>query len=624
MKRLHNAILSFLIHLICPRLTASKILSNPSSVSSILEAASAAVDKQPVINLVPAKVFLGGKTHTVADGNGLPCQTGRENVVDNNTWSVEEVLGCCASAESEEGDGKTCGGDLPPPVLLRRKRIGSMVQMTEDHALTSLAEASSAWDGGTGAWPQTPLAERIATVERLVEGLLERREDMANVLMMEIGKSRPTALDEVDRTIKFIREVIESIRNHSSNKSDGTITDFSENFDQVGSTYYFIRRAAIGIVLCLGPFNYPLNETYAALIPALLMGNVAIMKIPSVGGLVHLLSMEAFEEAGFPPGVMNFISGSGRKTMPPLMQTGEIDVLSFIGGSKAADELMKQHPEPHRLKVFLQLEAKNMGIFLADLWESDGEDAALERTVKEAVAGALSFNGQRCTAIKAIFVPRTHADDFVRRFVREVRKLESGLPWQTTEEGNYPTITPLPFPKRVEYMQSLISNAKLHGCKVVNEEGGVLVGGEDSTLMIPAILYPVTEKMDIFLSEQFGPVVPIIPYDNIDEIISYARDGKYAQQCAIFTSNGEGGIATMLLDKFSSIFGKITINSQCGRSPDVIPFSGRRSSAMGVMSISNSLAEFSVPTVVSYKAGTMSEDIAKTLRNESNFMRSLR
>mmetsp|Transcript_39121 Transcript_39121/g.91120 ORF Transcript_39121/g.91120 Transcript_39121/m.91120 type:complete len:468 (+) Transcript_39121:773-2176(+) len=462
------------------------------------------------------------------------------------------------------------------------------------------------------------LAGRIAAVERLIVGLLKKRGEMVDVIMLEIGKNRPAAEDEVDRTIVFIRKVIELIKEPAG---ENTIPDFSEKFRKIGSVYYFIRRAAIGIVLCLGPFNYPLNETYAAFIPALLMGNVAIMKIPTVGGLVHLLTMEAFEEAGFPPGAVNFISGGGRKTMPPLMRSGSIDALAFIGGSRAADDLIKQHPEPHRLKVFLQLEAKNAAIFLPDLWrDTDADYAALVRSAKEAAAGALGYNGQRCTALKTLFVPRAHADDFVERLVHEVRSLPMGMPWQMTDGKKYPAITPLPFPRRVDYMQSLIDDAVLKGAEVVNEAGGKVLGGKNSTLMVPAVLYPVREGMNVYLEEQFGPVVPVVPYDDISEIIQYARDGKYGQQCAIFTSNGNSGEATALVDVLSSIFGKIVLNSQCGRSPDNLPFSGRRSSAMGVMSIENSLKEFSVPTVVSYKDGTMSDDVAEVLLKESKFM----
>jgi len=97
------------------------------------------------------------------------------------------------------------------------------------------------------------------------------------------------------------------------------------------------------------------------------MGNIVILKIPTVGGLAHLLTMEAFKV--LPAGTINFISGSGRETMPVLMSSGLIDGLAFIGGSSAADKLIKEHPKPHRLKLFLQLEAKNMAIFMPDMFD---------------------------------------------------------------------------------------------------------------------------------------------------------------------------------------------------------------------------------------------------------------
>ena len=154
----------------------------------------------------------------------------------------------------------------------------------------------------------------------------------------------------------------------------------------------------------------PLNEMYAMLIPSLLMGNVAVLKLPAIGGLVHLLTARAFAQH-LPPGVINFVSGSGRQTMGPIMETGLVDVLGFIGGVKGAvcarvlcrlhvwrpcgarapssihaiihvltrhhpcthtrlrnccaamqDALIKAQPSPHRLKVFAQLEGKNLGI----------------------------------------------------------------------------------------------------------------------------------------------------------------------------------------------------------------------------------------------------------------------
>jgi glyceraldehyde-3-phosphate dehydrogenase (NADP+) len=145
------------------------------------------------------------------------------------------------------------------------------------------------------------------------------------------------------------------------------------------------------------PFNYPLNEMYAMLIPALLMGNTVVMKLPNIGGLAHILSAPAFA-AALPPGTVNFLTGSGRTTCVPVMASGRVDMLGFIGGSKAADALIDAHPAPHRLKVFSQLEGKNLGVVL--------RDADLDVAAAQCTQGATAYNGQRCTAIKLILVAR--------------------------------------------------------------------------------------------------------------------------------------------------------------------------------------------------------------------------
>merc|ERR1719181_2198570 len=101
------------------------------------------------------------------------------------------------------------------------------------------------------------------------------------------------------------------------------------------------------------------------MIPALLMGNTIVLKLPAVGGLAHILTADALA-AALPPGVVNFVTGSGRKTMGPIMKIGVVDCLGFIGGAKTMDALIAQHPKPHRLKVFSQLEGKNIAIVLKD------------------------------------------------------------------------------------------------------------------------------------------------------------------------------------------------------------------------------------------------------------------
>jgi glyceraldehyde-3-phosphate dehydrogenase (NADP+) len=180
--------------------------------------------------------------------------------------ATEEVIGCCAS-DSER---------LLPQV------IGKMPQMTTEQTLQVLDAAKQAWNGGSGTWPQMPLSERVATIDKFLVELEKQREDIVKLLMWEIGKNYKDAASEFDRTIQFAHQVMDVVK---------TDEDFlAASWQSIESTRAFVRRAAIGILLCLGPYNYPLNETYATLIPALLMGNIVLLKIPTIGGLSHLLT----------------------------------------------------------------------------------------------------------------------------------------------------------------------------------------------------------------------------------------------------------------------------------------------------------------------------------------------
>lgn len=266
-------------------------------------------------------------------------------------------------------------------------------------------------------------------------------------------------------------------------------------------------------------------------------------------------------------------------------------------------------------------------IFLDDLFAPESE-GLLDNSLTETITGTLSYNGQRCTALKLLFVPEQRASVFVDKFVAKVDAMTAGLPWQTHhgDDKSFSQITPLPNQKRVDYMKDLIEDAVSKGAKVVNKDGGSIVGGPGSTLMIPAVLYPVSPDMRVYSEEQFGPVIPITTYShpNLDTILEYGRNGQFGQQVSIFTAGQDGaGDAASMIDLFSHVFGKININAQCSRSPDSLPFSGRRSSAMGVMSVTDALKEFSIPTVVAYKDNDTNNAVLSSLEQSSRFLEKL-
>lgn len=471
--------------------------------------------------------------------------------------------------------------------------IGSFPLFGEREALAALDAAVRAWDTGRGAWPIMSVAERIAHVEGFVHRMIARRAEVVKLLMWEIAKSRADSEKEFDRTVDYIRDTIDALKD-----LDRTSSRFVIQQGIIGQ----IRRAPLGVVLCAGPFNYPLNETFTTLIPALIMGNTVVFKPPRLGVLLHRPLLEAFRDS-FPPGVVNTVYGSGRETMTPLMASGKVNVFAFIGTSKAADALKKAHPQPHRLRSVLGLEAKNPAIVLPD--------ADLDLAVRECVLGTLSFNGQRCTAIKIVFVHSKVADDFLRRFSSAVAELKVGMPW---EDGV--AITPLPEPGKPGYLAELVAEAVRLGGKVVND-GGATVRG---TFFYPAVVFPTSPASRLYREEQFGPVVPVLAFDSVEEPIRYVAESNYGQQLSLFGT--DAAVLARLIDPMVNQVCRLNINSECQRGPDAFPFTGRKDSAEGTLSVSDALRVFTIRTLVAAKANEVNKAIITRMVRDrlSNFL----
>jgi len=444
--------------------------------------------------------------------------------------------------------------------------------LTEKEVMVALDAAVKAYDYGRGHWPTLAVEERIRHVEDFALRIKEQRSAVVKLLMWEIGKSLADSEKEFDRTIDYIRDTIQALK-----ELDRVSSRFSIEQGVVGQ----IRRAPLGVALCMGPFNYPLNETFTTLIPALLMGNTVIFKPAKLGVLLLRPFLEAFQRA-FPAGVINTVYGEGSKIIGPLMASGKIDVLAFIGTSRVADILKKQHPRPHRLRCVLGLDAKNPGIVLPD--------ADLDLAVKECLLGSLSFNGQRCTALKILFIHKKIADSFLDLFGKAIEKMKCGMPW---EEGVQ--ITPLPEPNKPGYLRELIKDAEQFGARVVNAGGGSV----DRTFLYPAVVYPVTSQMRLYSEEQFGPVIPVCTFEDIEEPMQYMIRSNYGQQVSIFGKDPEA--IAKLIDPLVNQVCRVNVNSQCQRGPDSFPFTGRKDSAEGTLSISDALRVFSIRTLVATK-----------------------
>lgn len=521
-----------------------------------------------------------------------------ENIPE--TWRLEAPLeqrDYLVNGELRRWDGPLA--TVRSPVWLKHGNdeqqvvLGSAPLLDADTALSALDAAVQAYDKGRGAWPNMRVAERIQHVEAFLARMREQRQAVVKLLMWEIGKNLKDSEKEFDRTCDYIVDTINALKD---------LDRRSSRFELEQGTLGQIRRAPLGVALCMGPYNYPLNETFTTLIPALIMGNTVVFKPAKFGVLLIRPLLEAFRDS-FPPGVINVIYGRGRETVSALMASGKVDVFAFIGTHKAASDLKKLHPRPHRLRAALGLDAKNPGIVLPQV--------DLDNAVEEAVTGALSFNGQRCTALKILFVHEDVVDAFLDKFQRKLAALKPGMPW---EPGV--ALTPLPEPGKVDYLDGLVADATAKGARVLNEGGGHSRG----SFFYPAVLYPVKRDMRVYHEEQFGPLVPVVPYRDLQTVIDYVLDSDYGQQLSLF-GNDPATIGS-LVDIFANQVGRININAQCQRGPDTYPFNGRKNSAEGTLSVHDALRVFSIRTLVATRFQAANKElISEIIRNrQSSFL----
>ena len=178
------------------------------------------------------------------------------------------------------------------------------------------------------------------------------------------------------------------------------------------------------------------------------------------------------------------------------------------------------------------------------------------------------------------------------------------------------TLTPLPEPGKPAYLNDLIEDAKLHGAAVMNENGGTI----KETFFYPAILFPVNHKMKVYVEEQFGPIIPVIPFENIEEPIQYIIESTHGQQVSLFSKN-QAELAS-LIDPLVNQVSRVNINCQCQRGPDSFPFTGRKDSAEGTLSVVDALRSFSIRSLVAAKLTEENKHIINDIvsSHHSNFL----
>jgi glyceraldehyde-3-phosphate dehydrogenase (NADP+) len=513
----------------------------------------------------------------------IPSEYKIESLIHQESYLVNGKLQRWSGATSEVYSTISSTEEYQPTLL------GTIPTLGEKEALAALDAAVEAYHKGKGLWPTMKVVDRIACMEKFVIQMKTKRAEIVKLLMWEIGKNLPDSQKEFDRTVDYVFDTIEDYKQMDRD---------SAKFEKHQGVNAHIRRGPLGVVLCLGPYNYPLNETFALLIPALIMGNTVVFKPAKHGVLLISPLLEAFQNS-FPAGVVNIIYGRGRTVASPIMQTGKVDVLALIGNSTSANALQNQHPKSNRLRLVLGLEAKNPAIVL--------KDADLDLAISECIAGTTSFNGQRCTALKILYVHEDIVEEFNKRFSEQVDALKFGNPWV---EGVQ--LTPLPEPGKSAYIQELIDDAVVKGAKIINDKGGE----RTDNYIFPAVLYPVSAGMRVFEEEQFGPVIPVVPFKDIDVPLDDMAASNYGQQVSLFGKDVK--TLSALIDTLVNLVCRVNLNSSCQRGPDVYPFTGRKDSAVATLSVHDALRSFSIRTFVASKDNAYNNAILNELMKAKN------
>lgn len=451
------------------------------------------------------------------------------------------------------GEWKSSEKEIKIYSPINQEELGTVPAMSQ----AEVDEAMKAARAALPAWRALSAVERAAYLHKTAAILERDKEKIGTILAKEVAKGIKAAIGEVVRTADLIRYAAEEgLRITGQAMEGGGFEAASKNKLAV------VRREPVGVVLAIAPFNYPVNLSGSKIAPALIAGNVVMFKPPTQGSISGLLLAKAFEEAGIPAGVFNTITGRGSEIGDYIIEHKEVNFINFTGSTPIGERIGRL---AGMRPIMLELGGKDAALVL--------EDADLEHAAKQIVAGAFSYSGQRCTAIKRVIVLESVADTLVTLLQAEVAKLTVGDPFDNAD------ITPVIDNASADFIWGLIEDAQEKGAQAltpIKREGN---------LLWPVLFDQVTKDMKVAWEEPFGPVLPIIRVANVEEAIAFANESEFGLQSSVFTNDFKK--AFEIAEKLE--VGTVHINNKTQRGPDNFPFLGVKGSGAGVQGIKYSI-----------------------------------
>ncbi len=408
-------------------------------------------------------------------------------------------------------------------------------------------------------WGATPGHVRARLLRAAAERLREDRTTMAALIASEVGKPIADARVEADRAVGVFELAAEEIR-HLGGESYPA--DAYERPAGNEHRFLFSVRDPIGVVVAIGPFNFPLNLIAHKIAPALAAGNPVVAKPTSAAPFTTLRLAKHLADAGLPPGVLNVVVGPGGAVGNALVEHPRTRLITFTGSTAVGKGIAERAGRAAK-RVILEMGGMDPFVVL--------EDAPLDLVVPAAIRGAFAYSGQVCTASKRILVQESVAERFATAFAEKAAALRVGRALdEATEVG------PLIDATAVDRVDAMVEEARSRSAKVLTGGRRPEALGKGS-FYAPTVLDQVPEAARVVREEPFGPVAPVVRFHDVDDAVRIANGTPYGLQAAVYTRDLARGFT--LARRIRA--GGVHLNDPTNLRWDALPFGGVRDSGLG-------------------------------------------
>ena len=456
----------------------------------------------------------------------------------------------------DASDGKI----LPVQNPANGEQLDSVPSATEKDILGAIKNARN----GKRKWAETPVYERADIFMRFAESMRKNKKELAELLTKETGKTLEFALSEIDTVQRIFIGYAEKMKHEYGKVLPESAQPGVENDIAI------VRREPLGVVICITPYNFPLELMAQKVAPALMAGNVVIVKPASDTPLTTIKTIELLLEAGVYPEAAQVVTGRGSTIGKLFSESMDVNVISLTGSTDVGVEIARKASETLK-RVFLELGGNDAVVVL--------EDADIDAAVEAAAYGRISISGQICCGTKRMVVHKSVEQLFIDKLVARLKKVKMGDPLNPQID-----MGPLVSESAAKEVEQQVNTMVEQGAQCVL--GGVRKGAYYE----PTILTNVTKNMSIAKDmEVFGPVFPVIAFDTEAEAAEIVNQSKYGLMSAVMTKDISRGLK---LAKQIEAGGVVINGSTLYRTADQ-PFGGYKMSGIGREGISYTLEEMS-------------------------------